>query len=136
MAVLPYQPASGSLGSVVINLTALCADSWEWDGSVPLIPAPSFCSAPYMQYVPGLKSLTLTVTGTWDLALNPFSAGIKLGSTDNTVVVYINTPIPYATASNVIVVEWDITDEADGSCKYKLVLSGNWQFNDFSNTLA
>ncbi len=130
-----YLPQPGTTGSLTINNLTLCADSWEWDGAINLIKAPSFCGGGYMEFAVGKATNTMVVTGTWDGGFNPFSAGLKVGTQGNIVILKINALV-FARSTNVIIVDWNIKDEADGVAYYTLTMSGDFIFNDFSNTPA
>ncbi len=132
---MAYTPTSGTLGGVSIDSSVICAATWEWDGVINLINAPSFCSAPYMTRVAGLKDLTVTITGTWDSAANPFLIqGLKLGTVHNVILQINGTTIaqtPFA-----IVERFKIGDDVDGLCDISVTLKSNFSFTDFSGGLA
>lgn len=129
-----YLPAAGVGSSVIIGSGALCADFWDWHGTVNVIPAPSFCGGSYQEFAVGKKTGIMTISGTWDLNVNPFALGIKLGSRQ-TVTLKIRDNI-IASSSYCICSDWDVADDADGLCKYTVVFVGDFIFNDFSNTAA
>ena len=88
-----------------------------------------------MEYGIGKKSNIVTFSGVWDLALNPFAQGIKLGQRMNSVTCLINNQV-FARSTYVLVKNWFIQADADDLVRYRCTFFGDWVFNDFSNTAA
>jgi len=129
-----YSPQTGITGSVQFGAYTYCASSWDWNGEINVIPAPSFCGGAYMEYANGKKSGTFSFAGTWDALANPFLRGLKLGQT-STAIFRINNSI-VATAATAIVQSWNIHDESDGLVSFNCTLLADFVFLDFSNTAA
>ncbi|SRR6266404_2578615 len=128
-----FTAAPGVLGSVQVGGVTLCASSWSTDESINVIPVPTFCGGYFNEQAFGKKSEVSTITGPWDLGVNPFSLGFKLG-TRALFIFRINNVVTQA--SYLVISDWVVSDDSDGIASYVLTAVNDGTFNDFSNTAA
>lgn len=129
-----FNAASGIVASVQLGAYTLCADGWDWNDEMNLIPTPSFCGGRYMEYAAGKLTGNFSITGTYNLGQNPFLLGFKTGSVVVSIFRINNAVV--ASCLTTIVQKWNVHSEADGTTRYTVDLVGDWLFNDFSNTAA
>lgn len=128
-----YKPRSGVGGSAFVGGQTLSINHWDVSFQANIIDAPSFTSAPWVDHAVGLKRARITISGTWNDLQNPFSVGIKIGASVGCILGIAGAVDSTFTA---LCESYDVTDDVDGLCEYTMVLVADYEFEDFSATLA
>lgn len=93
------QYLSGSLGAATFNGVNVCITSWECDDTANLIDVTSTCSQGFVEFIPGLSSLTGTISGNYDLDAAPSTVGLSKGSKLTNVRLYFSKTTSSSAAS-------------------------------------
>jgi len=119
----------GILGSATANGTAICLTSWDLDHVIDFADTTTVCTGAWKTQIPGLKQVTGSISGDFDLNNPPFSGQNLTPGTLITTLKLIISASNYYTMSAWItsfkftdeindVFKWTATFVSDGAVTY------------------